>query len=881
MPKFTNEDVRALMDKPSQVRNVGLIGAMATGKTSLMDCLGALSGLLAEEKIGEARFTHCRKDEQEKGCTLKTNVTSLVMGPHKFDEKAGEQKILLSMVDTPGHAEYSAELSVALPLVDGAIMMVDGSGGGLAAQTSRHLKDLNLWQVRPVVFVNRLDVSINVLEKKAPEIYDDLSQVADALNTAIASIEPPYEGAQVFKVSPEDGSVMFGSASNGWAFTLPQVAGIYAKKFGIEVDKMASRLWGEMYFNAKKKLWTNQAGDGAVRAFDQFVMDPILKVKSVCMAGDFTKLEKMLGALGVALTNDDKKHEGKLLFRRVMQLWMPAGNCITSAVVKHVPNPLVAGKARANALTLGAATDPNTQCVIKCDPKGQILIACAKLAPQPSTPGRFYALGRVFSGTVGADKIYLLPDDHVPEYAKEAEDEPMPAAEEEAADPEATPGSPAGKKNKPKEAAKSNMEERRLQGVFICQAKAFNSIPNIPAGNIGAFSGVDQYMAKRNTMSANKDAFPLKPPSFNVSAVVKVSVSPKEAKELPKTVEGLRRLAKSCPLVEVQMEEGGDHVVGACGGEHIRLLRKDLETDYLPGIKLEWGAPSVSYKETVTMESSMMCLSKSPNKHNRLFMKAEPLDEEVCRAIESKKITPMQDAKTRGKILANEYGWDKNDTLKIWGFGPAAESADKPVGANILVDQTKGIQYLGEIKESVNSGLLWAAKQGPIAEESMRGIRFNLLDVKLHTDSIHRGMGQIQPTARRVFFASMMTAGMRLVEPVFLASIEAPSEASAGIMQALGACRGELVLSDDQGGTLSVTAYVPISETIGNTPFATVLSQKTNGKAFVSYAFDHWSTMPADPMTAGSKSYELMIDIRKRKGLKPEPPVFADYYDKL
>jgi len=203
------------------------------------------------------------------------------------------------------------------------------------------------------------------------------------------------------------------------------------------------------------------------------------------------------------------------------------------------------------------------------------------------------------------------------------------------------------------------------------------------------------------------------------------------------------------------------------------------------------------------------------------------------------------------------------------------------MGANVLVDQTKGIQGMGEIKESVNAGLLWAAKQGPIAEESMRGIRFNLLDVKLHSDSIHRGMGQIQPTARRVFFCSMMTAGMRLVEPVFLASIEAPSESSAGIMQALGACRGELVLSDDQGDTLSVTAYVPISETIGNTPFATVLGQKTSGKAFVSYAFDHWSTLPADPMQLGSKSYELMIDIRKRKGLKPEPPVFSDYYDKL
>merc|ERR1712216_1031544 len=105
--------------------------------------------------------------------------------------------------------------------------------------------------------------------------------------------------------------------------------------------------------------------------------------------------------------------------------------------------------------------------------------------------------------------------------------------------------------------------------------------------------------------------------------------------------------------------------------------------------------------------------------------------------------------------------------------------------------------------------------------------------------------------------------------------------ASGGIMQALGACRGELVLSEDSGDQLSVQAYVPIAETIGNTPFATVLSQKTNGKAFVAYALDHWENMSSDPMTAGSKSNELMLSIRTRKGLKVEAPVFADYYDKL
>jgi elongation factor 2 len=281
-------------------------------------------------------------------------------------------------------------------------------------------------------------------------------------------------------------------------------------------------------------------------------------------------------------------------------------------------------------------------------------------------------------------------------------------------------------------------------------------------------------------------------------------------------------------------------------------------------------------------------LSKSPNKHNRLFLKAEPMTEELNLAIEAQVVTPMQETKTRAKILDKKFGWDKTDAIKIWGFGPAPEEMGAAYGANVLVDQTKGVQYLNEIKESVNSGLLWAAKQGPICEENMRGIRFNLLDVKLHADSIHRGMGQIQPTARRVFFASTMTAECRLVEPIFKADIDAVPESQPGIMQALGACRGELVIAEELGQTLVVQAYVPISETIGTSPFATVLSQKTNGKASVSYSFDHWENIPSDPLEVEKKTQkpltkaaEIMYAIRERKGLKVEPPLLADYLDKL
>jgi elongation factor 2 len=138
---------------------------------------------------------------------------------------------------------------------------------------------------------------------------------------------------------------------------------------------------------------------------------------------------------------------------------------------------------------------------------------------------------------------------------------------------------------------------------------------------------------------------------------------------------------------------------------------------------LKKSDPVVPYRETVSAESSIVALSKSQNKHNRLYVKAMPLGEELTKAIEDGKVNPRDDFKIRARVLADEFGWDVTDARKIWAFGPDG------TGPNIIVDVTKGVQYLAEIKDSCIAGLQWAAKEGVCAEENMRGIRFNLMDV--------------------------------------------------------------------------------------------------------------------------------------------------------
>jgi len=202
------------------------------------------------------------------------------------------------------------------------------------------------------------------------------------------------------------------------------------------------------------------------------------------------------------------------------------------------------------------------------------------------------------------------------------------------------------------------------------------------------------------------------------------------------------------------------------------------------------------------------------------------------------------------------------------------------VGANILVDVTKGVQYMNEIRESCESAFQWATREGPMTEEHMRGIRFNIHDVVLHADTIHRGGGQIIPTARRCYYASLLTAEPRLLEPMFLAEITGPAEIMGGVYQILNQRRGVVCEEEQLVGTPLnlVRAYLPVAESFG---FTAALRGATAGQAFPQCVFAHWQPVNGDPKEPTSKTAMVVDAIRKRKGLKEGIPALDNYLDKL
>ena len=119
------------------------------------------------------------------------------------------------------------------------------------------------------------------------------------------------------------------------------------------------------------------------------------------------------------------------------------------------------------------------------------------------------------------------------------------------------------------------------------------------------------------------------------------------------------------------------------------------------------------------------------------------------------------------------------------------------------------------------------------------------MDVTLHAEAIHRGGGQIIPTARRVFYASQLTAAPRFVELVFLCEIQSPDDAMFGIYQTLTQRRGIVFGEEPVAGTplLIVKAYLSVAESFG---FTQALRAATSGTAFSQHVFDHWDQVPGD-----------------------------------
>merc|ERR1711957_877368 len=508
------------------------------------------------------------------------------------------------------------------------------------------------------------------LQLPGEELYQAFCRAIESVNVIVSMYNDEALGD--CQVDPTKGTVAFVSGLHQWAFTLKRFARTYGAKFGVPEEKMMDKLWGDWYFDAARKVWTTSDKGGTLeRAFCQFISTPMGTLFQAIMSEKTVKVNKMLKAIGVTLKGEEKELVGKPLLKRVMQKWLPAGDTVLEMIVLHLPSPVKAQAYRVDTLYNGPLDDATATAIRTCDtsPGAPVCMYVSKMVPT-SDKGRFYAFGRVFAGTIATgQKVRIMGPNYVP-----------------------------GKK--------SDLWVKNIQRTLIMMGRYTEQVADIPAGNTCALVGVDQYLLKSGTICTMEDAHTIKTMKFSVSPVVRCAVEPKNSADLPKLVEGMKRLAKSDPMVLCYTEESGEHIIAASGELHLEICLQDLQQDFM-GTEVKVSDPVVSFRETCTAKSNQTCLSKSANKHNRLFVEGDTIGAELSNAIEDREITPQADQKVQGRIMADDYGWDVTEARKIWAFGPDG------TGPNLFVDTTKGVNYLLEIKESVVGGFAWATQNGP------------------------------------------------------------------------------------------------------------------------------------------------------------------------
>ena len=402
---------------------------------------------------------------------------------------------MINLIDSPGHVDFSSEVTAALRVTDGALVVVD-TIEGVCVQTETVLRQALGERIKPVVIINKVDRALLELQVEKEDLYQSFSRTIESVNVIIATyIDKALGDVSVF---PDKGTVAFGSGLHGWAFTIRQFAQRYAKKFGVDKAKMMERLWGDNYFNPKTKKWTKNGttedGKPLERAFNLFILDPIFKIFDAFMKGKVDDVVALATKLEIKLTAEEKESQGKGLLKAVMRKFLPAADALMEMMVIHLPSPITAQKYRAETLYEGPSDDAACIGIRDCDPKADLMLYVSKMVPT-SDKGRFYAFGRVFAGTVRSGlKVRIQGPNYVP-----------------------------GKKE--------DLFIKTIQRTVLMMGKTVEPIEDLPAGNIVGLVGIDQFLLKSGTLTTSDAAHNLKVMKFSVSPVVQRSVEVKNAND--------------------------------------------------------------------------------------------------------------------------------------------------------------------------------------------------------------------------------------------------------------------------------------------------------------------------------------------------------------
>jgi len=486
----------------------------------------------------------------------------------------------------------------------------------------------------------------------------------------------------------------------------------------------------------------------------------------------------------------------------------PLSEVLLDIVVHQLPDPLEAQKRRIPVIWHGDKESKEGKAMISCDPTGPVALMVTDISFDPHAGE--VATGRLFSGSLKrGDTLYVMG---------------------------------------------SAKKENRLQQVGIFMGPKRVEVEEIVGGNIAAVTGLRDAIVG-STVTNLMEMTPFESLKHYSEPVMTVAVEAKNMKDLPKLVEVLRQVAKEDPTLGIAInEETGEHLISGMGELHLEIVTGRIKRD--KGVEIVTSEPIVVYRETVTGKVEAV-EGKSPNRHNRFYFDLEPMSDAIVNLIKSGEVSMNQPMIERRDILM-KAGMEKDEAKNVRDIK----------GTNMLLDMTKGIQYLNETMELILEGIHEALAGGPLADEPVQNLKMRLVDVKLHEDAIHRGPAQVIPAARSAIKAGLLLAGDSLLEPVQKIQITVPMDQMGAATSQIQGRRGQVFDMQSEGDTITVVGKAPVAELFG---FAGDIRSATEGRAMWNTEFAGFELVP------NSMVKEVVLAIRKRKGLKEQLPTPADY----
>ncbi|KAF1847027.1 P-loop containing nucleoside triphosphate hydrolase protein [Cucurbitaria berberidis CBS 394.84] len=710
MPVVPSDKLVSLQQSPEGIRNICILAHVDHGKTSLTDALIATNGIISPKLAGKIRFLDSRPDEQLRGITMESSAISLyfsLLRRSAPDAQPEHKEVLINLIDSPGHVDFSYEVSTASRLCDGAVVLVDAVEG-VCSQTVTVLRQTWIEKLKPLLVINKMDRLITELKMSPAEAYTHLSKLLEQVNavmgsfyqgermeddlrwrekmeerlTAVAadkadtrpstmlengdsidttSTPAEYEEKddQDIYFAPEKNNVIFGSAIDGWAFTVKQFAGLYERKLGIKRAVLEKVLWGDFYLDPKTKRVLGSKhlkGRHLKPMFVQLVLDNIWALYEATTGGnngkgDPTMVEKITKSLSLNLpAHILRSRDPRALLMALFAAWLPLSTALLVSVTEYLPPP---SKAQAERMPEIIDTSPGADYVAPEVRDAMTSFKTAKDAPvvayvskMISVPESELPQNKRRGGALTAEEARDLGRKKRAEIARQ-----QAVANGESADvdsvTEALSSAAIGKTETPEEVTPEAGEEGtehligfarifsgtlsvgdevyvlgpkftpanphaapepkkvKVTALYLMMGRGLEPLTSVPAGVVFGIGGLEGHILKSGTLCSQL------PGSVNLAGVqmgtqpiVRVALEPENPYDLDKMIKGLNLLVQSDPCAEYEQLPSGEHVILTAGELHLERCLKDLRERFAK-CEIQAGEPIVPYRESIVAAAEM------------------------------------------------------------------------------------------------------------------------------------------------------------------------------------------------------------------------------------------------------------------------------------